>query len=137
MTGLLPLAWERRVVEPEKVQRRDGFMYAYNTGDDRISDTKYRDYPTYLYEDGSLLYQPHESQSFIIELGRGSYILKEKFLFFSASDNSDPETNGRTYELEYPARIRLRYQWAGLGAGLAGLLLYIFYVRPKLRVKSG
>ena len=136
MSGLLPLAWEHRVVEPDKIQHRDGFMYAYNTGDSRISDTNYRDYPTYLYEDGILLYQPHESQSFIVELGRGSYILKEKFLYFSASDNSDPETNGRKYELEYPARIRLRYQWIGLGAVLMGVLLYIFYVFPNIRVKS-
>lgn len=137
MTGLVPLAWERRVVEPEKIQHRDGFMYAYNTGDSRISDTNYRDYPTYLYEEGSLLYQPHESQSFIVELGRGSYILKEKFLYFSASDNSDPETNGRRYEIEYPARIRLRYQWMGLGAGLVGFLLYFLYVNPNLRAKGG
>ncbi len=137
MTGLVPLAWERRIIEPEKVQHRDGFMYAYNTGDSRISDTNYRDYPTYLYEDGVLLYQPHESQSFIIELGRGSYILKEKFLFFSASDNSDPETNGRTYELEYPARIRLRYQWLGFSAGLAGLFMYFLIRKPDLHRKDG
>lgn len=137
MTGLLPLAWERRIIEPEKIQHRDGFMYAYNTGDSRISDTNYRDYPTYLYEDGVLLYQPHESQSFIIELGRGSYILKEKFLFFSTSDNSDPETNGRMYELEYPARIRLRYQWLGFGAGLAGLFMYFLIRKPDLHRKDG
>ena len=137
MTGLVPLVWERQVIEPQKIQHRDGFMYAYNTGDSRISDTNYRDYPAYLYEDSILLYQPHESQSLIIELGRGSYILKEKFLFFSTSDNSDPETNSRKYELEYPAHIRLRYQWVGFIAGLAGLLLYIFYVNSKLRVKGG
>lgn len=137
MTGLVPLAWERRIIEPEKIQHRDGFMHAYNTGDSRISDTNYRDYPARLYEDGVLLYQPHESQSFIIELGRGSYILKEKFLFFSASDNSDPETNGRTYELEYPARIRLRYQWLGFGAGLAGLFMYFLIRKPDLRRKDG
>lgn len=136
LTGLVPLAWERRVIEPEKIQHRDGFMYAYNTGDSRISDTNYRDFPSYLYEDGFLLYQPHESQSFIVELGRGSYILKEKFLYFSASDNTDPETNGRRYEIEYPARIRLRYQWMGLGAGLAGLLLYFFYVNPNFRARA-
>lgn len=126
ISGLVPLAWERRGIEPEKIQHREGFMYAYFTGDNRISDTNYRDYPTYLYEDGVLLYQPHESQSFIAELGRGSYILKEKFLFFSASDNGDPETNDRRYELEYPARVRLRYQWIGLGAGLIGLFLRFF-----------
>lgn len=136
MSGLIPLAWERRTVEPGKIQHRDGFMYAYFTGDNRISDTNYRDYPAYLYEDGSLLYQPHESQSFIAELGRGSYILKEKFLFFSASDNSDPETNGRKYELEYPARVRLRYQWIGLGAGLAGIFLWLLVVAPPALVKQ-
>lgn len=129
ISGLVPLAWERRGIEPEKIQHREGFMYAYFTGDNRISDTNYRDYPTYLYEDGVLLYQPHESQSFIAELGRGSYILKEKFLFFSASDNGDPETNDRRYELEYPARVRLRYQWIGLGAGLVGLFLRFFVRR--------
>jgi hypothetical protein len=137
MSGLVPLAWERRTIEPEKIQHRDGFMYAYFTGDNQISDTTYRDYPTYLYEGGRLLYQPHESQSFVAALGRGSYILKEKFLYFSTSDNSDPETNGREYTLEYPARVRLRYQWIGFGAGLIGLLLYFFYLMPGFRRRDG
>lgn len=132
MTGLIPLAWERVVLEPEKMQHRDGFLYAYNTGDNRISDTKFRDYPSYLYEDGSLLFQPHESQSIIAELGRGSYILKEKFLFFSTSDNSDPESNGREYTLEYPVKIRLRYQVVVFGAALLALLARLFYFKPRL-----
>lgn len=136
MTGIAPLVWERRTLETDKMQHREGFMYAYNTGDDRISDTNYRDYPTFLYEDGILLYQPHESQSVIASLGRGSYILKGKFLYFSSTDNSDPETNSREYTLETPARVRFRYQSIVFGAALIGLVLHFFYFIPSLRRDS-
>lgn len=137
VSGLVPLAWERNVLDSREFRNRGDFMYAYHTGDENISDTNFRDYPSYLYEDGVLLFQPHESQSLIAEIGRGSYIFKEKFLFFSSSDNTSPETNGRAYMIETPMRVRTRYQIIGFGLALVGLFAHLFYFKPQLPKTAG
>jgi len=131
--GLVPLAWEQSKLDSSQFQHRDNFLYAFNIGNDLISDTNLWDFPAYLYEDGVLLSQPHESQSLIAKYGRGSYILKEKFLFFSTSDNSDPEANGRQYMLEFPMKIRTRYQIIVFVAALLSLLFHFLYLKPSLK----
>lgn len=132
-TGLLPLAWERQSLDPENFRNPEGFMYVYTVGTEKLSDTKLRDYPAFLYEDDILLPQPHESQSLISEYGRGRYILREKVLFFSASDNSDPKVNKKHYLLEYPMEIRIRYQVILFGLGVIGVLAHLFYFLPILK----
>lgn len=54
---------------------------------------------TVLLEDGQPLGPPHSSHSFIDHGGRGRYSHWETFLCFSTSDNSDPRTNGRIYQI--------------------------------------
>lgn len=133
MTGLLPLAWQQQVLDSDKFRNPEGFMYVYNLGTEKLSDTKLRDYPSLLYENGILLLQPHESQSLISEYGRGSYILREKVLFFSTSDNSDPRTNQKIYTLESPLEIRIRYQVIVFSLAIIGILIHILYFVPILR----
>ena len=59
-----------------------------------------------LYEDGVLLGPAHASTLDIEAKGRGRYRYVQsamgRELFFSASDNSDPDTNGRTYVVYDP-----------------------------------
>lgn len=136
LTGLIPLAWERVSLDSNKFQNRGDAMYAYFMDNNRISDTKYTDFPAYLYEDGVLLFHPHESQSLISAIGRGRYILRENFLYFSSSDNSNPETNGREYILEFPIRIRTRYLIAGISLLIIGLFFHFLYFRPMLYKKK-
>ena len=135
-TGLIPLAWERQPLDSEKTRNPEGFMYVYNLGTEKLTDTKFWDYPAFLYENDALLSQPHESQSLISEYGRGRYILREKVLFFSTSDNSDPKTNGRLYTLEFPAEIRIRYQVIVFSLAIIGLLVHILYFAPMLKTIS-
>lgn len=132
-TGLLPLAWEHSELDTDKVRNPDNFMYVYNLGTDKISDTKFRDYPAFIYEDGILLSQPHESQSLISEYGRGRYILREKVLFFSSSDNSDPHINKRVYTLKSPLKIRFRYQLIIFSFAIIGVLIHTLYFIPMLK----
>lgn len=135
-TGLIPLTWERQDLEAEKFRNPEGYMYVYNLGTENFSDTKFWDYPAFLYENDILLSQPHESQSLISEYGRGRYILREKLLFFSTSNNSDPGKNGRLYTLEYPLNIRIRYQVLIFSAAIVGLFVHILYFLPMLKNKS-
>jgi glycosyltransferase involved in cell wall biosynthesis len=58
-----------------------------------------------LYEDGQLLPRPHHSHADIRTLGSGRYSHWGNFLHFAASDNSDPRSNGRKYEVEVPRTL--------------------------------
>jgi hypothetical protein len=51
-----------------------------------------------LYEDGRILGLSHVPQDYIVRYGKGRFSHWLDYLYFSASDNSDPNTNGRTYE---------------------------------------
>ena len=54
--------------------------------------------PVQLYEDSTLLGPPHSSHRDIADLGQGRYShWRTQGMVFSTSDNSDPNTNGRTY----------------------------------------
>lgn len=48
----------------------------------------------------------------MVDTGGGRYYYRPDRLSFSASDNSDPRTNGRTYTVEY--RVGLRRRIIGL-----------------------
>lgn len=135
-TGIIPLAWDHQPIDPDKLRNPEGFMHVYNLGTVKFSDTKFRDFPAYVYENDVLLSQPHESQSLISEYGRGRYILREKVLFFSTSDNSSPKTNGRMYTLEHPMEVRIRYQVIIFGFAILGLTIHLLYFLPILKTIS-
>src|SRR5262245_22341716 len=56
-----------------------------------------------VYEDGKLLGPAHSMHQEISELGEGRFsywrVPGQNILIFSASDNSDPRTNGKTYTI--------------------------------------
>jgi hypothetical protein len=56
-------------------------------------------------EDGKPLLGPADADltSEVSKIGKGSYCFWTTDVFFSTSDNSDPRTNGRLYEISYPA----------------------------------
>jgi hypothetical protein len=54
-------------------------------------------------ENGALLGPPHSQHADIRALGAGRFSQWASALYFSASDNSDPTTNGRHYELAVPS----------------------------------
>ena len=53
--------------------------------------------PVLLYEDGRLLGPAHSSMAEIAGSGRGRYLHSTLGFVFSASDNTDPNLNGRHY----------------------------------------
>jgi SAM-dependent methyltransferase len=72
-----------------------------------------------LYEDGLPLQQPHYTVGEIRGLGIGRYAHWEDRLYFSATDNTNPNTNGRCYEYSIsPWLYRRRVQRPELDPGL-------------------
>jgi 2-polyprenyl-6-hydroxyphenyl methylase/3-demethylubiquinone-9 3-methyltransferase len=62
--------------------------------------------PVRLREDGKMIGLAHSMHAEIGELGRGRFSHWGDTLYFSTSDNSDPNSNGRAYSVAYPAGSR-------------------------------
>lgn len=58
-----------------------------------------------LYENNIKLVPAHASHEAIRRVGAGAYSHWGKDLYFSASDNSDPNSNGRQYSIQYFATL--------------------------------
>lgn len=122
--GIIPIIQEQMSIDTSRVRRQGNEnLYIVDIGTNKISDTPFKDLPVGLFENNIPLGPQHESQSLIDAYGRGNYIIRNNFLFFSTSDNSDPRTNGREYTLKWPAQARLRYQIIAYAAILFGLAL--------------
>ncbi|MBR0828179.1 hypothetical protein JQ596_21825 [Bradyrhizobium manausense] len=58
---------------------------------------------TAIYEDGRMLGGGHSTFRDIRDLGQGRFLyLKGRPVYFSSTDNSDPNTNGRKYWIAVP-----------------------------------
>lgn len=74
---------------------------AYRVGDPDTSEQPRRS-ELLLYENGELLGPAHSPHSEIASLGEGRYshwFSGRAIIMFSASDNSNPKTNGRVYRI--------------------------------------
>jgi hypothetical protein len=55
--------------------------------------------PVLIFEDKQQLAFPHSLHVDIVNLGAGRFSHWREELLFSSSDNSDPRTNGRVYQI--------------------------------------
>ena len=81
---------------------------------DDLADTENDPYrsPIELYENEKRLGPPHTAPDEIAALGGGRFSHKHKngtTLYFSASDNSDPNANGRAYWVVKPSNFTKPY----------------------------
>lgn len=86
-------------IKPELMSAEQGYCYTAVLALDRTGDQNGKS-ECILLEDGKPLSAPHSFHKNIRETGNGKYShWGNKMLYFSASDNSDPRTNGRKYTL--------------------------------------
>lgn len=69
------------------------------------SNARPKDSALSLYEDHQRLGPPHTLHADVVNLGAGRFSHWNGTLIFSASDNTDPRTNGRIYEIECNWRV--------------------------------
>jgi hypothetical protein len=81
-----------------------------------------------LLENGRPLGPGHALHADIRAEGEGRYAFWAGTLYFSASDDSDPRSNGRTYSVRYSLSVAWEAYW-GLGL-LAALLIALFADPP-------
>ena len=78
-----------------------------------------------LYENNIRLVPAHAPHEAIRQVGAGAYSHWGKDLFFSASDNSDPNSNGRQYSIRYFATLSSGWYIAALFIAYFVLLLTV------------
>jgi|GEM_PF-6499268 len=81
-----------------------GYAYEAYTGHPELSVAPNHPSPALVLEDGIPLPGPADANpdTTITKIGKGSYCFWKFMVLFSTSDNSDPRTNGRYYEISYP-----------------------------------
>ncbi len=98
-------------VSPERITPKRGHSYVYELpergywrvrSDDRLDSRRAE---SQLHEDGESLGPAHGNHRSIASIGMGKFSHWQGQLFFSASDNSDPRGNDRSYSLLSRARL--------------------------------
>lgn len=138
LAGLAGIFWMtlappefRARVETSAVSRAGG--YAYSTAIHKPDDIIYTffqlrfDEPNApaasaleIFEDGKRLGPAHASADDISALGAGRFSHNEYQLQFSASDNSDPRSNGRSYSVSSQLEPRMRLLMVAIIMALLG-----------------
>src|SRR5258706_5859848 len=129
--AIYPLAWERKSLEMKDALHRGAHLYELPLGTEWMDRRLMGNSPAIIYEDGRPLDFPNANRSDIKSLGSGRYSIERESLFFSSSDNSNPRTNNRRYELYWPTPIsstlqRLSDALTVISMLLLLLLLYKF-----------
>ncbi len=125
--AIYPLAWERKPLQAENASHVEGYSYKLNLGVRWMDRKLLRDAPVIVYEDGTPLKHPNDSLFNIKQRGKGRFSIENGYLFLSASDNSNPQQNGRTYELYWPIPIPALYQYGFYLALLVGMFFLAKY----------
>ncbi|MEO8360830.1 MAG: hypothetical protein ABI672_12435 [Vicinamibacteria bacterium] len=128
--GEFVLSWETLPVRAANHEL--GYCFQQPLGPIGLSSHE-RPSPAQLLEDGHLLGPGNSQHEDIRNVGHGRFSLWHDYLYFSASDSSDPRTNHKTYEIRFPTPINKRVSSALHLATLAFVLLSIILLAPALR----
>lgn len=121
-TGQWTAFWQEAPLA--NVQPDTGFAYVARTGREDLGSHRWPS-PASLFEDGVPMELRNSPHLDIRNAGAGRYSFWHDQLYFSASDNSDPRTNGRRYVMRYPpvtrTMARVVYVVSGLIVLITGL----------------
>jgi hypothetical protein len=93
--------WQTSSVPISHIKPEIGFSYTARHGKGRLSSHQETS-PARLLENGVLLGPANSLHADIRMLGQGRFSFWYDYVYFSTSDNSDPRTNGRRYEIQAP-----------------------------------
>ena len=113
-----------RLITSDDIINRQGYMSVVSLGSRQYffletrgdTNANPQQASTRLFEDDRSLGPSHSLHADISARGEGRYSHYRQHLYFSASDNSDPRTNGRSYRVEYEVY---------LASWLIGLLVFL------------
>ena len=97
--------WERNPVNTKTATHRGGYSYEVSLGVDWMNRKELGESPAVIYEDGIPLKFPNTPPFSVDRRGKGRFTIEGGNLILSSSDNSDPRSNGRHYEIYWPTPI--------------------------------
>jgi hypothetical protein len=115
-TGRLALGWQRIDLATAYAQPELGHCYLTEVGAGYWHGYFSAFSPAELSEDGEVLGSSNALHQDVRAKGGGRHSFWGRHLYFSSSDNSDPRTNGRRYEVRRPYPINRGVAWSVLGA---------------------
>jgi len=121
----LPFADQRITLQVKNAEVERG-LYMLPLGTQWMSQADLGLSPAVVYENGVPLAMPNSKPKSIRYDGNGRYSVSNGNLYFSSSDNTDPRTNGRKYELEWPHPIPPALQWIAYLFSLFGVTMLFF-----------
>lgn len=131
-TGRITLLWRVEAIQADRMgesQDAAGRVFTYHfsraPGDTSARPALSR---IILQENGRPLGPAHSEINEVRSAGHGAFIHLGRDLFFSTSDNSDPRTNGRSYEIRYVPWTQPRHQSRYLLLLLVGVGFSVVYV---------
>ena len=121
----IPFAEQRITLQVKNAEVERG-LYLLPLGTQWMSQADLGVSPAVVYENGVPLAMPNSKPKGIRDIGNGRYSVTDGNLYFSSSDNTDPRTNGRKYELEWPHPIPPALQWIAYLFSLFGVAMLFF-----------
>jgi SAM-dependent methyltransferase len=101
--------WRHALLAEIRPER--GFAYIAGTCRPELSSHRVPS-PAHVLEDGVPLSGPgNDLHDNIRNLGEGRFSFWHDAVYFSASDNTDPRTNGRRYEIAFPPKLLTPIAW--------------------------
>jgi hypothetical protein len=136
-TAIYPLSWERRLLPSDAAVYVEGYSYKIDLGIDWMDRRSLRSSPAILYEDGTPLRHPNNSLFNIKQRGKGRVSVEDGFLYLSASDNSNPKENGRTYEIYWPTPMPRLYEYFFYLSFMIGMFFLIKFYYHHIGERDG
>jgi hypothetical protein len=121
----LPIADQRLPLHVKDAYPDNG-LYILPLGINWMSQADLGLSPAIVYENGVPLALPNSKPKSIKYDGNGRYSVSNGYLYFTSSDNTDPRTNGRKYELAWPHPIHPVLQWIAYLVSLLGVAILFF-----------
>lgn len=121
--GSTVLFWQKRPLT--SIDHENGYCFVAPLGSSWMSSHE-RPSPARLLENGTPLGPGNSLHDEIRKIGQGRFSFWRDYLYFSTSDNSDPRTTGRKYEVVWPLPVAPWAVWTVyLAAFLSALALFI------------
>ena len=133
--AILPVAWERKSLDLKDAIHVGSYSYQLPLGINWMNRKSLRESPTIIYEDGNALIRPNASIMDIESRGKGRFSVEEGALILSSSDNSDPRTNGRLYEIHWPVPLSLTFQRFCYAVTIISALSLLLHLRRLNQVE--
>jgi hypothetical protein len=117
--GVHAVVWGRQPLAVIVTER--GGAFAAPLGHDRLSAVRGPSAGE-VWENGVRLGPGNADHDRVRTAGAGSYCYWQDFVLFTASDNTDPRSNGRRYEARYPAAVPRELRLLAVALGLFAAL---------------